>query len=170
MPAKAPEHAPPPYSGIVGPVRDAPAAIRVLIVDDEPIARQVLREELGSFEDVEIVAEAGDGNEALAQISRWRPDLVLLDLQMPAMGGFEVIRRLPPDAMPAMVIVTAYDQHAIRAFEAGALDYLLKPVSHDRLAKALDRGRALRGKTQDIAESLVRLNDVAGLAGQSSSA
>jgi two-component system LytT family response regulator len=135
--------------------------IRVLIVDDEPIARQVLREELCGFENVEVVAEAADGDQALAQIVRAKPDLVLLDLEMPGMGGFEVIHRLPRDAMPVVIIVTAYDQHAIRAFDAGALDYLLKPVSRERLEKALDRARVLRANTADAAESLVRLNDVA---------
>ena len=142
--------------------------LRVLIVDDEPVARQVLRDELRAFEDVEIMAEAANGNEALVQIARHKPDLVLLDLQMPGLGGFEVIRRLPADAMPVIVIVTAYDQHAIRAFEAGALDYLLKPVSRERLEKALDRARALRAKAQDVAESIVRLNDAAALSGPTS--
>jgi len=134
-------------------------AIRTLIVDDEPIARQVLRDELGGFDDVEIVGEAETGEEALEQIARLRPDLVLLDLQMPETGGFEVIRRLPDGVIPVIVIVTAYDQHAIRAFDAGALDYLLKPVSQERLGKALERTRALRAKKADVAESLVRLNE-----------
>jgi len=137
--------------------------LRTVIVDDEPIARQVLREELASFADIEIVGEAGDGSEALARISLEQPDLVLLDLQMPGMGGFEVIHRLPPGVVPAVVIVTAFDQHAIAAFEAGALDYLLKPVSRDRLEKALDRVRYLRPGSREAAESLVRLGSaVAG--------
>jgi DNA-binding LytR/AlgR family response regulator len=137
--------------------------IRTLIVDDEPIARQVLRDELHFVEDVEIVGEAGNGEDALVQIERLKPDLVLLDLQMPGLGGFDVIQRLPPGALPIVIIVTAYDQHAIRAFEEGALDYLLKPVSHERLEKALYRARALRGRMRDVAESLAQLSEIQGL-------
>ncbi len=134
-------------------------ALRTDIVDDEPIARQVLREELGSLADIEIVAEAASGAEALDRISAMHPDLILLDLQMPGLTGFDVIQRLPPGPLPAVIIVTAYDQHAIRAFESGALDYLLKPVSRDRLEKAVERARALRANTADLADSLVRLNE-----------
>src|ERR1019366_1582995 len=136
-------------------------AIRTLIVDDEPIARQILRDELGGFSDVDVVGEAENGAEALAKIGQLTPDLVLLDLQMPGLGGFDVIRGLPEDALPIVVIVTAYDQHAIRAFEAGALDYLLKPVSQERLEKSLGRARALRGKSREVAESLAQLSNVA---------
>lgn len=135
------------------------APIRTLVVDDEPIARQVLRDELGAFADVQIAGEAANGNDALREIVRLKPDLVFLDLQMPGMGGFDVIRQLPAGALPIVVIVTAYDQHAIRAFEAGALDYLLKPVSRERLEKALDRARTLRGKSREVAESLAQLSE-----------
>jgi two-component system, LytTR family, response regulator len=138
----------------------AQPAIRTLIVDDEPVARQVLRDELGTFEDVEILGEAANGVEALSEIARLRPDLVLLDLEMPGMSGFDVIQRLPETALPVVVIVTAYDRHAIRAFEAGALDYLLKPVKRERLEKALERARDLRGKTGAVAESLAHLSEV----------
>src|ERR1035437_1270336 len=133
--------------------------MRTLIVDDEPIARQVLRDELHSVGDVEVVGEAGNGDDALVQIERLKPHLVLLDLQMPGLGGFDVIQRLPQGALPIVIIVTAYDQHAIRAFEAGALDYLLKPVSRERLEKALDRARALRGKSLEVAEQLAHLSE-----------
>jgi len=135
------------------------APIRTLVVDDEPVARQVLRDELGAFADVEVAGEAANGNDALREIARLKPDLVFLDLQMPGMGGFDVIRHLPVGALPIVVIVTAYDQHAIRAFEAGALDYLLKPVSRERLEKALDRARALRGKNREVAEQLAHLSE-----------
>ena len=135
------------------------SSIRTLIVDDEPVARQILRDELASVTDVEIVGEAENGSHALRQIGELRPHLVLLDLQMPGMGGFEVIERLPADALPVIIIVTAYDQHAIRAFEAGALDYLLKPVSQERLEKAVDRARALRGRNREVAKSLMQLNE-----------
>jgi DNA-binding LytR/AlgR family response regulator len=135
--------------------------IRTLIVDDEPIARQILRDEIGSFSGVDVVGEAENGAEALAKIGQLRPDLVLLDLQMPGMGGFDVIDRLPEDGLPIVIIVTAYDQHAIRAFEAGALDYLLKPVSHERLEKALGRARSMHGRPREVAESLGRLSEAA---------
>jgi two-component system LytT family response regulator len=138
----------------------AQPAIRTLIVDDEPVARRVLRDELAAYGDVEIAGEAENGAQALVEIARLQPDLVLLDLQMPGLGGFDVIRQLPAGATPFVIIVTAFDQHAVRAFEAGALDYLLKPVSPERLEKALGRVRALRGKTGAIAESLVRLADI----------
>jgi len=159
------------FSSLISDFRDNPnimdhAAIRILIVDDEPMARRVLREELGGFADVAIVGEAANGTDALSQITHLQPELVLLDLEMPGLGGFEVIQRLPAGALPIVIIVTAYDQHAIRAFEAGALDYLLKPVSRERLEKALDRARALRGRPREVAESLVRWNDAAGSAGR----
>jgi DNA-binding LytR/AlgR family response regulator len=131
--------------------------IKSLIVDDEPIARQVLREELDQIHDVEIVGEAEHGEEALRKIAGLEPDVVFLDLQMPGMGGFEVIRRLEGGKLPIVVIVTAYDQHAIQAFEAGAVDYLLKPVTEARLGKALDKVRGLYGKRLEIAESLAQL-------------
>lgn len=104
--------------------------LRTLIVDDEPIARKVLREELESFADVQVVGEAENGALALEKIGADHPDLVLLDLQMPVMGGLEVVRNLRRGThIPVIVIVTAYDQYALQAFEAGAIDYLLKPVS-----------------------------------------
>jgi two-component system LytT family response regulator len=127
---------------------------RTLIVDDEPIARRILREELDLFPDVEIVGEAANGKEAILRISELHPDLVFLDLQMPVMSGFEVIQNLQGTAAPVIVIVTAFDQHAIRAFEAGAVDYLLKPVSATRLAKAVERAKALQQRPLEIANSL----------------
>jgi len=130
--------------------------IRTLIVDDESIARKVLRDELEAFKDVEIIGEADNGQEAVRLIEELRPDLVFLDLRMPLMGGFEVIR-LRGDIFPAFIIVTAYDQHAIEAFEAGAIDYLLKPVSQKRLQKALQRARALQGNKRQLAENAAKL-------------
>jgi two-component system LytT family response regulator len=132
--------------------------IRTLIVDDESIARRVLRDELEAFKDVEIVGEADNGQEALRLIEELRPDLVFLDLRMPLIGGFEVIR-LRGDILPAFIIVTAYDQHAIEAFEAGAIDYLLKPVSQNRLQRALQRARALHGNKRQLAENAAKLAD-----------
>ena len=136
--------------------------LKALIVDDEPIARQVLREELDLIEDVAVVGEAANGEEALKQISTLQPNLVLLDLEMPVMGGFEVVNRLRGGAhLPMVVIVTAYDQHAIRAFEEGAIDYLLKPVKSARLRTAVERARSLQGKRRELAESVARLSEAA---------
>ena len=117
--------------------------MKTLIVDDEPIARRVLREELELFPQVQIMGEAEDGRQALQQIAELQPDLVFLDLQMPVMGGFEVVRNLKGGRLPVIVIVTAFDQHAIEAFEAGAMDYLLKPVNESRLRKAVERAARL---------------------------
>jgi DNA-binding LytR/AlgR family response regulator len=140
-------------------------SLKTLIVDDEPVARKVLREELESFADVEIVGEADDGPTALARIARDQPDLVLLDLQMPVMGGLEVVRSLKGGArVPVIVIVTAYDKFALQAFEAGAIDYLLKPVGHARLAEALERVKRLSGR--ETIERLARLQDVADSAAE----
>ena|SRR5579871_2580413 len=120
--------------------------LRTLIVDDEPVARKVLREELELVEGVQIIGEADNGIVALENIATQRPDLVLLDLQMPAMGGLDVVRGLKHGShMPAIVIVTAYDKYALDAFEAGAIDYLLKPVGHKRLAEAIQRARLFTG-------------------------
>jgi two-component system LytT family response regulator len=121
--------------------------LRTLIVDDEPIARRVLREELELIEGVEIIGEADNGKKALDQIAEHKPDLVLLDLQMPTMGGLDVVRDLKHGShMPVIVVVTAYDKFAIQAFEAGAIDYLLKPVGQERLAQAVERAKRLNGR------------------------
>jgi DNA-binding LytR/AlgR family response regulator len=125
-------------------------AMRTLIVDDEPIARRVLREGLDLLPDVEVVGEADNGRSALEQIEKLRPELVFLDLQMPVMSGFEGVRNLAGKPMPIIVIVTAFDQHAVQAFEAGAVDYLLKPVQDARLQKAVERARSLRHQPLQI--------------------
>ena len=122
-------------------------SLRTLIVDDEPIARRILREELERIRDVEVIGEADRGDRALEQIAAGAPDLVLLDLQMPVMGGLEVIRRLERGTRwPVIVVVTAYDRFALDAFDAGAIDYLLKPVKPDRLSIAVERARQLTGR------------------------
>src|SRR5258707_231989 len=121
--------------------------LRTLIVDDEPIARRVLREELELIDGVEIVGEADNGENALEKIAEQKPDLVLLDLQMPIMGGLDVVRGLKRGShMPVIVVVTAYDKFAIQAFEAGAIDYLLKPVGQERLAEAVERAKRINGR------------------------
>ena len=141
-------------------LRVGAAPIRTLIVDDEPVARKVLREDLESMGGVDVVGEADNGAAALDQIAGQHLDLVLLDLQMPEMGGFEVIRKIRHGAhMPVIVIVTAYDKYALEAFEAGAIDYLLKPVGQDRLAEAIEKARRITG--QEAVERLARLQEIA---------
>ena len=115
--------------------------LRVLIVDDETLARERLRRLLSQEPDLEIVAECADGAAAIEAVREHAPDLLLLDIQMPGMDGFEVLRALDPKTLPHVVFVTAYDEHAVRAFEARALDYLLKPASRARLHEALTRAR-----------------------------
>ena len=116
--------------------------IRVLVADDEAPARQRLLDLLDKDAQVEAVLEAGDGQAAVDIIQREAPDLVFLDVQMPQLDGMEVVKAVGADAMPLTVFVTAYDQHAIKAFEANALDYLLKPFSDERLEAALCRAKA----------------------------
>lgn len=118
--------------------------IRVLIVDDEPLARERLRRLLAHEADLLVVAEAGDGDAAVAAVRRHLPELLFLDVQMPAKDGFSVVEALTNEGfepMPVVVFVTAYDEHALRAFEAQALDYLVKPFDDDRFAALLDRVR-----------------------------
>ena len=117
--------------------------MRVLIVDDEAPARERLRRLLLAFEDVHVVGEARDGEEALQQVAALAPDAVFLDVQMPGASGLDVAASLP-EPPPALVFVTAHDRYAVQAFDSAALDYLLKPVEPDRLARAVQRLRAPR--------------------------
>jgi two-component system, LytTR family, response regulator len=134
--------------------------LKTLIVDDEPIARKVLREELELIEGVQVIGEAADGLAALERIDSDHPDLVLLDLQMPAMGGLEVVRQLGQTKhVPVIVIVTAYDQHALQAFDAGAIDYLLKPVRQERLSQAVERARRVTGR--QAIQRIAQLQEIA---------
>ena len=116
--------------------------LTVLLVDDEPLAREGLRILLARDPDVGTIYDAKNGYEALAAIRERRPDLVFLDVQMPEMDGFAAVREIGSERMPAVVFVTAHDQYAIQAFEVNAIDYLLKPVTADRFAKALARVKA----------------------------
>src|SRR5262245_37269418 len=113
--------------------------MRIVIVDDEALARSVVREYLDSIADVEIVAECANGFEAVKAVAELAPDLLLLDIQMPKLTGFEVLELVDRDV--AVVFVTAYDEHALKAFEVNAVDYLLKPVAPDRFRAALSRAR-----------------------------
>lgn len=115
--------------------------IRTLLVDDEPHARQRLRLLLADEPDIDIVGECGDGTSAAEAIAREHPDLVFLDVQMPGMDGFEVLKTVPTERMPVVIFTTAHGEHAIRAFEAHALDYLLKPFTTARLKDAVARAR-----------------------------
>jgi two-component system response regulator LytT len=117
--------------------------LRTVLVDDEQLARDELGYLLGQVGGVEVIGQAGNGVEALATIDRLQPDLVFLDVQMPGLTGFEVARRMLDDSLgqPQIIFVTAYDQHAIEAFEVNAVDYLLKPVDQARLEVALQRAR-----------------------------
>ena len=142
------------------PHTSAVPLLRVLVVDDEPVARKVLRQELDVLPDVEVVGEADNGEAALLQIAALKPDLVLLDVQMPVMGGFELLSHLTGGSMPAIIMVTAFDQHAIRAFEAGAVDYLLKPVAQTRLLQALERARRLQANPRAVAENIAHLQQI----------
>jgi two-component system, LytTR family, response regulator len=112
--------------------------LRALIVDDEPLARRGVAIRLAEL-GIEIVGQCGDGNDAVEKILQLSPDVVFLDVQMPGMDGFEVLRNLPQQLLPAVIFLTAYEQHAVRAFEFHALDYLLKPIDDERFASAVRR-------------------------------
>jgi two-component system LytT family response regulator len=116
--------------------------VRALIVDDEPLARARIRDLLAADADVEVACECGDGVEAVEAIRALAPDLVFLDVQMPERGGFDVVAEIGTDRMPVVVFVTAYDDYALRAFEAHALDYILKPFDEARFRGALARAKA----------------------------
>jgi two-component system, LytTR family, response regulator len=117
------------------------SAIRVVIVDDEPIARRGIRNLLAAHEDVEIVGEARNGREAVGTLESLAPDLVFLDVQMPELDGFAVLRQVDPRRLPDVIFVTAHDTFAVRAFDEHAVDYLVKPVQEQRFRDALARAR-----------------------------
>jgi two-component system LytT family response regulator len=132
--------------------------MRILVVDDESPARERVKRLLADIEGIELVGEAGSGVRAVELIEQQRPDLVLLDVQMPGLDGFGVLEAL--DRPPLIVFVTAYDEYAIRAFEVNALDYLLKPLSRERLEKAIRRARAAQSEGRhDLAAQFAPLLD-----------
>lgn len=133
--------------------------LRVVIADDERPARSFLAAMLRSFDDVVIVAEAASGKEAVAAIERERPDLALLDLQMPELDGIGVVRLLKKSAMPLVAFVTAYDEYAVQAFELNAVDYLLKPVEKTRLREAINRAQERIEHAEVASEQGARLGD-----------
>jgi two-component system, LytTR family, response regulator len=133
--------------------------VRTVIVDDEPLARRGVRLRLQKHKDVEIVGECGDGASAVEKIVELSPDVVFLDVQMPGMDGFEVLRALPRESLPSVIFLTAYEQHALRAFEVHALDYLLKPVDDERFSAAVQRARQARdaGSRIQMAERVLEM-------------
>ena len=139
--------------------------LRVLIVDDEPLARGGIRSRLEAFSDITILEDCEDGERAIRAIQTHSPDLIFLDVQMPGLSGFDVLRRLPKDRTPFIIFLTAYDHYALEAFEVHAIDYLLKPIDNDRFVEAVNRAQRqiklhLAGEIED------RLNQL--LADQSS--
>ena len=133
--------------------------MRALIVDDEPLARRGVALRLKRFRDVEVVGECGDGPSAVEKILELAPDVIFLDVQMPGMDGFEVLQALPREDLPTVIFLTAYEQHALRAFEVHALDYLLKPVDDERFGTAMQRARRAMDTDNKIqmAERIVHL-------------
>lgn len=134
-------------------------AIRALVVDDEQLARDELCYLLESFPDVEVVGQAANGYEAISATEKLGPELLFLDIQMPGLDGFQVVRQLMGRrvAMPRVIFVTAFDQYALRAFEVNAVDYLLKPVEKSRLADAIQRSRRQIGEDRPLVEQIERI-------------
>ena len=134
-------------------------SISALVVDDEPIARRAIVRLLGQDKEITSLGECGDGVSAVAAIRNQSPDLVFLDIQMPAMTGLDVVAEIGPERMPAVVFVTAYEQYAVRAFEANAVDYLVKPFGRERFASTLRRAKArIQAAADDSARILQALN------------
>ena len=133
--------------------------IRVLVVDDEPLARQGVRDLLEQDDELVVIGEAADGAAAVEAIRSLEPDMVLLDVQMPGMTGFDVIRAIGPEKMPTVVFITAYDQFAVRAFEVNAVDYLLKPFDDERFAVTIARAKRVirQSEAGELSRRLVEL-------------
>jgi len=131
-----------------------PPKITAIIVDDEQLARTVVREHLDSHPEIEIVAESANGFDAVKQISELKPDLLFLDIQMPKLNGFEVLELV--EHTPAVIFVTAYDQYALKAFDVHAVDYLLKPFTRERFEEALKRALSRVGSTDSPVQDLVK--------------
>ncbi len=144
-----------------------PGTLRAVLADDEPLARRVLAKLLDQDPDLELLAECANGDEAVAAIREHKPDLLLLDVQMPGMSGIDVLQTLDLNRMPEVIFVTDYDQYALRAFEHHALDYLLKPFDDDRFLAALETARKrLRERDADrLGKRLVALLEDFGATG-----
>jgi two-component system LytT family response regulator len=141
--------------------------LNTLIVDDEALARRGLKHRLQNEKDINIVGEARNGREALAMIEEHQPDLVFLDIQMPGMTGFDVVTALDPDLPLSIVFVTAFDEYAVKAFEANAVDYILKPIENERLQEALQKVREKKSARKAKQDRRSLLNLVSEIAGES---
>ena len=139
--------------------------MKVLIADDEPVARQILREHVESIPGLELAGEASTGSEAVQQILKLKPDLALLDLQMPELDGLTLVRMLQGERTPLVIFVTAYARHAVEAFEVGAVDYLLKPVRRERLEKAVEKARKQAGTAVTAAPASAPIRKIVGRRG-----
>ncbi len=128
--------------------------IRALVVDDEPLAREIIREMIRRDSEISVVGECGNGLDAVTMIETERPDMVFLDIQMPEMDGFAVIEAVGAQAMPVVIFVTAYDQYAVNAFKVHALDYILKPFDWERFADALLRAKSQIRRESDLSDKL----------------
>jgi two-component system LytT family response regulator len=135
---------------------------KIILIDDEPLAREVIKAYLQHFDDLEVVAECGDGFEGVKAIQEHRPDLILLDIQMPKINGFEMLELI--DTKPSVIFITAYDSYAIKAFEANALDYLLKPVPEERFREAVLKWKSKVVPTAPLVDNV--LNTMAATAAQ----
>jgi two-component system LytT family response regulator len=142
--------------------------IRAIIVDDEALARRGIELRLKSYSDVEIVDQCENGRAALQSLAREKPDLMFLDIQMPGLSGFDVLSRLPPNALPMIIFVTAFDRYALDAFEAQAIDYLLKPINDRRFEQALDRVRVYWRQRKALAQRAKLLDLLASVQGTGS--
>ena len=142
------------------------SSLKTVIVDDESLARRGLRLRLQKHPEIDVVAECANGRAALAAIAEHQADLVFLDIQMPGMDGFEVVRRLQDDALPIVVFVTAFDHYALEAFEVHALDYVLKPVDEERLAVTVARVLERRSERRSEGEKQRLIELVVGLTGE----
>ena len=141
--------------------------LRVVVVDDESLARRGLRLRLETLDDVEVVDECSNGPDALRSVVKHKPDVIFLDIQMPEMSGFDVVSNLQQDNMPLVIFVTAFDQYAVEAFNIHAVDYLLKPIDFDRLEEAINRARDHLAKDGVITEKQRLLELVISITGKS---
>ncbi|MFT5692054.1 MAG: two-component system LytT family response regulator [Oceanicoccus sp.] len=140
--------------------------LRAIIVDDEALARRGLSLRLAKMPDVEVIAECSNGKEALDAVAELQPDLLFLDIQMPGVDGFEVVRQLQGDSMPMVIFVTAFDQFAVDAFQVHAVDYLLKPIDEVRLAESIKRAVEIRSTREALAEKEHLVNVVLEITGK----
>lgn len=145
------------------------ATIKTLIVDDESLARRGLKLRLDNLGGVEVVGEAANGRDALNAVVELAPDLILLDIQMPGMSGFDVVSKLQQEDMPLVIFVTAFDQYAIEAFQIHAIDYLLKPIDEDRLAEAIERARQHLQNKEAVTDKQRLLELIISITGKSES-